>query len=469
MCVLAFLQYVCCRKMYDAVGAIRPARSKTYYFRASISFLVPPAIAIAIVHRSVQAVRSTTALPPRGISHRDLEKRSGMAVPLLHQPSAANNAQFVAADRSGLGHLKPSLRSVITEHTAGDRRLQDACDTQITAFALCLPSTECANCYDSAIDAATSDFVFCLELENNLCAISASSSCSSCGCETEAVDYYQCIVNEQSCPEIINCADVACDAVYNDAVSCVKTVGTSCLSCAADAVATLDESLSCPDREDALCPAFHENCGCDQCADKVESWVACLYTQSLVCANFACSAPETPSPAANSSSGGSGSQAVIWAVVAIVVVIIIIAATVTVYLVRRKRPNHDPTSNKDASTSSAPMNEYSETTSTAPLANHLQHAHSPPPQQRHQTPVTASRQSDDDYRYDGRRPTDEEGSAASPNYPSSLQSTGGRQLLVNKDQCRSVAPEVEIPVAIIVEEVNLPQSDPYGGKRGSEP
>ena len=357
-----------------------------------------------------------------------------MAVSLLQQPSAANNAQFVAADRSGLGHLKPSLRSVITEHTAGDRRLQDACDTQRSALNFCLPTVECVDCYESAIAAATSDFVFCLELENNLCAISASSSCSSCGCETEAVDYYQCIVNEQSCPEIINCADVACDAVYNDAVSCVKTVGTSCLSCADNAFYQLDESLSCPDREDALCPAFHENCGCDQCADKVEAWIACLYTQSLVCANFACSAPETPSPAANSSSGGSGGggHAVIWAVVVIVVVIIIIA--VTVYLVRRKKPDHGPTSNKDASTSSAPMNEHSETTSTAPSAN-LQYAHSPPPQQRHQTPVTASRQSDDDYSYDRRRPTDVEGSAASTNNPPSLQSTGGGQLLVNKDQC----------------------------------
>ena len=86
-----------------------------------------------------------------------------MAVSLLQQPSAANNAQFVAADRSGLGHLKTSLRSDKTEHTAGDRRLQDACDTQRSALNFCLPTVECVDCYESAIAA--------IFYQTNLCGV----------------------------------------------------------------------------------------------------------------------------------------------------------------------------------------------------------------------------------------------------------------------------------------------------------
>ena len=52
-------------------------------------------------------------------------------------------------------------------------------------------------------------------------------------------------------------------------------------------------------------------------------------------------------------------------------------------------------------------------------------------------------------------------------YPTSLQRSGGYSL-ANKDQCRSVASGVDVPVALVVDEVVPLQSD-HDRKLGADP
>jgi len=165
--------------------------------------------------------------------------------------------------------------------------------TERSNFWGCVPTGQCTDCFTSVFEAALTieEDISCNELESRLCAI--PSTCG-CGCETEAEIFYECLVTDISeCPGIDCSAEPVCETELEAASSCLVDSGNSaCPDCVSSAVEVLfadSETVLCLDFESETCTAIYDTCGCEGCAEEVEAWYDCLFTED--CMGIQCDAP----------------------------------------------------------------------------------------------------------------------------------------------------------------------------------
>ena len=207
-------------------------------------------------------------------------KSNGLSVPVFMQLNFKNSV------KPGFSKDKETFRAAKEKHN-GDRRVQDACDTQRTAFYSCLPDDTCNGCYELAIQAADDQSDLCLEYEALLC--TGLTTCS-CGCEPEAEILFQCLYEDVGCSAMINCTDTTCREEAIALSNCDATnYNISCFTCVGDAIDLLfpteDSTAGCNEIEDAFCPALVP-CGCGDCSTQVIDYRSCMYSKS--CSAFDC-------------------------------------------------------------------------------------------------------------------------------------------------------------------------------------
>ena len=235
------------------------------------------------------------------------------------------------------GFLSKALLVFLVVQLVGIASGQNStCDQKETRLSFCLNSDACWGCYIGAVNVAVTENKLCGIIESMLCA--TDTRCGSCGagCGSEAEMYYQCILDNDDCEVIVDCADTTCEAELIAVSNCDATLDASCVSCVVGAVDALQDQSSCPDFESTLCAAT-ESCGCQQCADEVESWYSCLV--ETTCPGVECTANGGGGgdSGGGGSGSGSGSGGGTIAVVLVVVVIVIIGGLGVCYFVRRKK------------------------------------------------------------------------------------------------------------------------------------
>ena len=229
-------------------------------------------------HQTPHLFFSLLPLYPLDLSFYKEQNTRSLSVPVVMELIFKNS--FQPGDKAQLRAAK-ELRN-------GERRVQEACDIQRTAFNECLPDDMCTACYEEAIQAADDQSTKCREMEIYLCASHTTCPCGS-GCESEAENLFQCLLQEFTCTNMSNCTDTTCDAEFIAVTNCESNLDISCFTCVGDAIDALfpteDSTANCNEVEDAVCSAL-EPCGCENCGDEVRELYSCLGTET--CEDFDC-------------------------------------------------------------------------------------------------------------------------------------------------------------------------------------
>ena len=174
------------------------------------------------------------------------------------------------------------------------------CDDEFSALGNCLPSQECADCFNMRFEQIANETsrggITCATLENEICDIAPTCNC---GCEPEAETFYGCLVDDATQAQCkTDCSDTKCDAELSASDDCLASSNPSCPQCVFEAIQYLfsqNEQISCNAFVSKTCTSIYTNCGCDSCGEEFEAYLFCEFADSG-CEELECDSSQLAAP-----------------------------------------------------------------------------------------------------------------------------------------------------------------------------